>query len=204
MVVGADHRGRAGVGIWRDAATGPLTALASGPVTVGAPAGPGRRPGGVAGRSRPSGPTPSLTGPPGAGCAAGLGQWCSATASSSLLEGRVVRRRVATPRSVFDGGAAAFIVRAHDLPPADRAPTFQRHSIVQPPSSAQRGAGGTCVAGRVDHVGSIASTQTVNLTPLATETIICRFSAVYCMASGVVFARQVGYPVRLVASCLAG
>jgi hypothetical protein len=27
MVVGADHRGRAGVGVWRDAATGPLTAL---------------------------------------------------------------------------------------------------------------------------------------------------------------------------------
>jgi len=27
VVVGADHRGRAGVGVWRDAATGPLTAL---------------------------------------------------------------------------------------------------------------------------------------------------------------------------------
>jgi uncharacterized protein YbjT (DUF2867 family) len=27
MVVGADHRGRAGIGVWRDAATGPLTAL---------------------------------------------------------------------------------------------------------------------------------------------------------------------------------
>jgi hypothetical protein len=55
MVVGADHRGRAGVGIWRDAATGPLTALASGPATVGTPAGPGQRPDGVAGGSRPSG-----------------------------------------------------------------------------------------------------------------------------------------------------
>jgi hypothetical protein len=31
MVVGADHRGRAGVGIWRDAATGPLTALGQRP-----------------------------------------------------------------------------------------------------------------------------------------------------------------------------
>jgi hypothetical protein len=32
MVVGADHRGRGGVGVWRDAATGPLTALRHQPV----------------------------------------------------------------------------------------------------------------------------------------------------------------------------
>jgi hypothetical protein len=41
--------------------------VASGPVTVGAPAGPGRRPGGVAGRSRPSGPTPHPCRPAGRG-----------------------------------------------------------------------------------------------------------------------------------------
>jgi hypothetical protein len=55
MVVGADHRGRAGVGIWRDAATGPLTALANGPVTAGAPGGPGRRLGDGSGGPGPVG-----------------------------------------------------------------------------------------------------------------------------------------------------
>jgi hypothetical protein len=92
MVVGADHRGRAGVGVWRDAASSRLTAWRHWPVTVGAPAGSGRRPDSGAGGSRPSGPqstTPALLGPPGLGTTRGWGQWCSATASSSLLEGRI-------------------------------------------------------------------------------------------------------------------
>jgi hypothetical protein len=36
MVVGADHHRRAGIGVWHDAATGPLTALPTSPVTDGA------------------------------------------------------------------------------------------------------------------------------------------------------------------------
>jgi hypothetical protein len=46
MVVGADHRGRGGVGVWGDAASSRLTALRQRP---GAPGGSGRRLGGGAG-----------------------------------------------------------------------------------------------------------------------------------------------------------
>src|SRR5512132_4409153 len=46
MVVGADHRGRSGVAVWRDAGpSSPLTARRPSPITAGVPAGPGRRPG---------------------------------------------------------------------------------------------------------------------------------------------------------------
>jgi hypothetical protein len=74
MVVGADHRGRACVGVWRDAASGPLTALRQRP-------GHGRRScwtrptawrrGWVqaSGRSH----HPALPGPPGVGTQPGLG-----------------------------------------------------------------------------------------------------------------------------------
>jgi hypothetical protein len=56
MVVGADHRGRSRVAVWRDAGPpSPLTAPPVSPITAGAPSRPGRRPGGVAGASRPSG-----------------------------------------------------------------------------------------------------------------------------------------------------
>jgi sigma-B regulation protein RsbU (phosphoserine phosphatase) len=52
MVVGADHRGRCCVAVWRDAGpSSPLTARRPSPITAGAPARPGRRRG-VAGVSR--------------------------------------------------------------------------------------------------------------------------------------------------------
>jgi hypothetical protein len=77
MVVGPDHRGRAGVGVWRDAATGPLTALRQQPrsrpalllerVDGQVAALPvGSRP---SGRGRPS----ALLGPAGSGAQLGLG-----------------------------------------------------------------------------------------------------------------------------------
>jgi hypothetical protein len=109
MVVGADHRGRSGVGVRRDAKPSPLTAplparsrlallldqavgLAAGPVRPG--------PAGTADH-------PALPGPTGSGTSRGWGQCRSVTASSSLLEGRVVRLRAATPRSVLAWRAAA-------------------------------------------------------------------------------------------------
>src|SRR4029453_16898188 len=76
MVVGADHRGPAGISVWRDAATGPLTALRHQP-------GHGRRfswarPtawGRGRGASRPAGAADHLAlgGPAGSGTQPGLG-----------------------------------------------------------------------------------------------------------------------------------
>jgi hypothetical protein len=75
MVVGADHCGRAGVGVRRDAASGPLTARRQRPGPVGGRARPSRQPGGVAGRSRPSGRSrpPAVARPGGLGYPAGVG-----------------------------------------------------------------------------------------------------------------------------------
>jgi hypothetical protein len=108
MVVGADHRGRGGVGVWRDAATGPLTArrqrarsrlallldqadgLAVGPVGPGPAGAADHR--WLARRARIR--------------SRGWGQWCSATASSSLLERprRSPSRSNAAVCSVWRGG----------------------------------------------------------------------------------------------------
>jgi hypothetical protein len=110
MVVGADHRGRPRVAVWRDAGpSSPLTApqparsrlallldqadgLAAWPVRPG--------PAGAADH-------PALPGPAGSGTSRGWGQCHSVTASSSLLEGGVVRLRAATPRSVLAWRAVA-------------------------------------------------------------------------------------------------
>jgi hypothetical protein len=75
MVMGADHRGRAGVGVWRDAATARLTARRHWPVTVGAPARPGRWRGDGSGGPGPVGEAdqPALPGPPGSDTQPGLG-----------------------------------------------------------------------------------------------------------------------------------
>src|SRR5512132_846441 len=74
MVVGADHRGRAGGGVWRDAASRPLTARISGPVTASAPAGPGRWRGDRSGGPGPGDEAdPSVAGPPGSDTQPGLG-----------------------------------------------------------------------------------------------------------------------------------
>jgi len=68
MVVGADHRGRACGGVWRDAASRPLTALRERPDHGWCSCWSRPTPGGVAG-SRPAGTAdhPALPGPPGSG-----------------------------------------------------------------------------------------------------------------------------------------
>src|SRR4029450_2146685 len=74
MVVGADHRGRGGVGVWGDAARSRLTRAASGPVTASAPAGPGRWRGDGSGGPGPGGEAdPSVARPARLGYAAGVG-----------------------------------------------------------------------------------------------------------------------------------
>jgi len=100
MVVGADHRGRCGVAVWRGAGpSSPLTARRHQPdhgwrfFSTRPTAWRRGRWVQASGRSRP----PALPGPAGSGTSRGWGQWCSATASSSLLEGGVVRLRPATP-----------------------------------------------------------------------------------------------------------
>jgi hypothetical protein len=104
MVVGADHRGRAGVGVWRDATAGPLTGAASAARSwLALLLGPGRRPGGGAGGSRPSGRSrPSaLPGPAGSGTQSGLGPVVPGH-REQFVAGRSHRSaRAATPRSVL-------------------------------------------------------------------------------------------------------
>jgi hypothetical protein len=75
MVVGADHRGRPRVAVWRDAEPSPLTARRHQPDHGWRSCRPGRRPGGGAGASRPSGHRrpPSAARPDGIGYQPGLG-----------------------------------------------------------------------------------------------------------------------------------
>jgi hypothetical protein len=111
MVVGADHRGRAGVGVWRDAATGPLTALRQRPDHAGAAAGSGRRLGGVAGGVQAQRAPPTTQRCPAQRVRVrrrGWGQWVSATPSSPLLEGRAVR-----PRGAMSGAWLGWTPLSH-------------------------------------------------------------------------------------------
>jgi len=103
MVVGADHRGRSCGAVWSAAGPpSPLTRCATSRITAGASARPGRRPGGVAVRPGPAGTADAQR------CPArrarvrsrGWGHPGAVTATSSLLEGRVVRLRAATPSRV--------------------------------------------------------------------------------------------------------